>query len=119
MKNIFLMVVMFSLSACNSEQIQGEDIAKKESSSRPPFTRYIVGKPNMAYVHAEEQVALRWGINLKHTFLGSKSKEELESKRLDIKESNKQAYHFYEEKFGKNWQVKFKAEVEEEMGKKR
>jgi len=109
-KSLFI-IVMALLSGCNSEQVIGEDMSSKKSSS-PLLTRYIVGKPYMPYFNAEKAVALRWGINLKHIFAGSKSRIEIEKGRLDVESSNSEAYQFYDKKFGKGWQSRFKEEVE-------
>ena len=114
-KSLFI-IVMALLSGCNSEQVIGEDMSSKKSSS-PLLTRYIVGKPYMPYFDAERAVALRWGINLKHIFAGSKNREEIEQGRLDVQTSNVEANYFYDKKFGEGWEVRFKEEVEAEKSK--
>jgi len=116
MKRFLFMGLVAFLSGCNSEQVVGEGVESSVDSS-PLLTKYIIGKPNMAYFDAEKDVALRWGINLKHIFAGSQNREEIDTKNLEIKDSNVEANRFYDEKFGKDWQIKFKEEVEKEINK--
>lgn len=106
---------MTLLSGCNTEQAMDEDTSA--ISSYPLLTKYIVGKPNMIYFNAEKEVALRWGINLKHIFVGSKIRDEIEQGRLAVEESNIEANEFYNKKFGKDWEVKFQEEVEAQKSK--
>jgi len=115
MKKSLLLIIIF-LNGCNLEQTTVNNLSS-ENEPYPLLTKYIVGKPYMAYFDAEKIVALRWGINLKHIFAGSTSRKEIDSKRLEIESSNVEAYRFYNKKFGEGWQVRFKKEVEAQKNK--
>jgi len=114
MKNILFILAILSFGGCNSEQMKGDAVDIQRDIASPLLTKYIIGKPNMAYFDAEKVVALRWGINLKQVFAGSKSRMEIEKESLKVKTSNLEADRFYDKKFGKDWKIKFKQEVEKE-----
>jgi len=116
MKKSLLIIAL--LSGCNFDQSSMSSTSSEKESS-PLLTKYIVGKPYMAYFDAEKVVALRWGINLKHIFAGSKSRKEIESKRSEVEASNIEAYRFYDKKFGVGWQLKFNKEVEAQKNRER
>jgi len=111
-----LFIIMVFFSGCNLEQTTVNNLSS-ETKPYPLLTKYIVGKPYMAYFDAEKIVALQWGINLKHIFAGSQNRKEINSKRLEVESSNVEAYRFYDKKFGEGWQVKFKKEVEAQKNK--
>jgi len=117
MRNSLLFIIIFTFGGCNSEQV-AKDSVSSESESSPLITKYIIGKPNMAYFNAEKVVASRWGINIKHIFSGCMRSREEDKKRADFESSNIEAYEFYDKKFGIDWKVKFKAEVETQSHKK-
>ena len=110
MKKLLLIWIMTLFGGCNSEQAIADETSSN-INSLPLLTKYIIGKPNMAYFNAEKVVALRWGINLKHIFAGSRNRSEIERVRSEIESSNLEANNFYDKKFGDGWQARFKEEV--------
>jgi len=117
MKKMLILVVGFLLTACSSEQ----GVTKKGlamSDEAPLITKHIMGKPNMHYFDAEKRVAKRWGINIKHQFGGCVVTPEKAKEKKAVEDKNQEAYLYYEKKFGKDWQTKFKEEVKEESNQK-
>jgi hypothetical protein len=114
MNKILLTSLILIMGGCNSENnlssLQGKEIEMKES---PLITRYIMGKADKKYYDAEARVAKRWNINLEHKLGGLMGKEK-SKERLLLEAQTLKANNYYSQKFGENWQEKFKKEVLEE-----
>ena len=120
MKKMLIIVVGFFLIACSSEQgVTKKGFAMSSNSEESPLiTKHIRGKPDMRYFEAEKRVAKRWGVNIKHQFGGCMVTPEKSKEQKAVEDKNKEAYLYYDKKFGKDWQTKFKEEVKEERGKR-
>jgi len=118
MNRIFLLVVVSLLGACSSENSvkhsEGNHIDRNQKS--PLITRHLMGKIDKRYYDAELRVAKRWGINLIQV-MGGQMGQAKSPERLLAEKNNVKANAYYAQKFGADWQERFKIEILQERDK--
>lgn len=84
-----------------------------KSADKLVYCKYLSGKPSMLIIDIERKVAEKWGIVMEYITGDCTDKYDYRQKECDIK--NKKLHEFMNQKYGKNWLVKFEKVVADEI----